>query len=215
MATNFSTLGYTKDTLQNYVPAIVYTMYDGYYIYSPYTNTWWTDGANSDIQDQISQQIPTQNTYGNDENLYGLKPYIYYSCRYKKGSSLDVVITYSLDNYVQIQGLVDGKAVNKYGYLLSDVSVNGENVTYKGINITSEHLKENVYVDGAVKELSYIKLGGTKYYTDGSSVFSILNGKSAKGQTVTIEDITNNQNAKKYYKGNVFAPYDLETFEIV
>ena len=200
MATNFSTLGYTKDTLQNYVPAIVYTMYDGYYIYSPYTNTWWTDGANSDIQDQISQQIPTQNTYGNDENLYGLKPYIYYSCRYKKGSSLDVVITYSLDNYVQIQGLVDGKAVNKYGYLLSDVSVNGENVTYKGINITSEHLKENVYVDGAVKELSYIKLGGTKYYTDGSSVFSILNGKSAKGQTVTIEDITNNQNAKKYYK---------------
>ena len=47
------------------------------------------------------------------------------------------------------------------------------------------------------------------------SVFSILNGKSAKGQTVTIEDITNNQNAKKYYKGNVFAPYDLETFEIV
>lgn len=34
MATNFGTLGYTKDTLQNYVPAIVYTMYDGYYIYS-------------------------------------------------------------------------------------------------------------------------------------------------------------------------------------
>ena len=34
LASNFSTLGYTKSTLQNYVPALVYTMYDGYYIYS-------------------------------------------------------------------------------------------------------------------------------------------------------------------------------------
>ena len=40
IATGFSTAGYTKETLQNYVPAVVYTMYDGYYIYSPYTNTW-------------------------------------------------------------------------------------------------------------------------------------------------------------------------------
>ena len=39
MSTNFATLGYTKDTLQTYIPALVYTMYDGYYIYSPYKNT--------------------------------------------------------------------------------------------------------------------------------------------------------------------------------
>ena len=39
MASNFNMAGYNKDILQNYVPAVVYTMYDGYYIYSPFTNT--------------------------------------------------------------------------------------------------------------------------------------------------------------------------------
>ena len=86
IATNFSTAGYSKTTLQNYVPAVVYTMYDGYYIYSPYTNTW------GNIE---TEQIPTQSsgTYKDGETLYGLKPYVYYSCTYKSGDSNDIVIT--------------------------------------------------------------------------------------------------------------------------
>ena len=61
LATNFSSLGYTKTTLQNYVPALVYTMYDGYYIYSPYKNTW------------SGQNVPNQEsgTYVENQNLYG------------------------------------------------------------------------------------------------------------------------------------------------
>ena len=39
VATNFNVQGYNASTLQDYVPALVYTLYDGYYIYSPYTNT--------------------------------------------------------------------------------------------------------------------------------------------------------------------------------
>jgi signal transduction histidine kinase len=39
MQTNFSMNGYDKDTLQTHVPALVFTLYDGYYIYSPYKNT--------------------------------------------------------------------------------------------------------------------------------------------------------------------------------
>ena len=35
MESNFGLEGYTQDELSNYVPALVYTMYDGYYIYSP------------------------------------------------------------------------------------------------------------------------------------------------------------------------------------
>ena len=157
LSTNFSTLGYTKETLQNYVPAIVYTMYDGYYIYTPYTNTWYTGNANNDIQSEIIEKVnpDDQKTYKNNENIYGLKPYVYYSCRYKIGNNTDVTITYSLDNYIQIQGTVNGQAVSKYGYLYSKgvndkgLYINGDTIKYNGvaINEESETIKENVYVD--------------------------------------------------------------------
>ena len=72
IANNFNMAGYNQDVLKEYVPALVYTMYDGYYIYSPYTNTL----SESDNNNESS-------TYKNGEKISGLKPYIYYSCRYK------------------------------------------------------------------------------------------------------------------------------------
>ena len=93
MANNFNVAGYNTDTLQEYVPALVYTMYDGYYIYSSYTNTLEEEDEGA--------------TFSNGQKLYGLKPYIYYSCEYKIGGNYDFVITYSLDNYITIQGLVN------------------------------------------------------------------------------------------------------------
>ena len=87
IATNFNMAGYNQDILKQYVPAIVYTMYDGYYIYSPFTNTLTSE-----------DYIEGSSTYQDGETISGLKPYIFYSCRYKKGSDTDVVITYSLDN---------------------------------------------------------------------------------------------------------------------
>lgn len=92
LASHFNMVGYGKDVLQNYVPAIVYTLYDGYYIYSAYDNT--LDNA----------------SYKNGESIYGLKPYIYYSCRYKPNGNSDFVITYSLDSYITIQGIIDRKS---------------------------------------------------------------------------------------------------------
>lgn len=87
LASHFNMVGYGKDVLQNYVPAIVYTLYDGYYIYSAYNAS-----------------------YKNGESIYGLKPYIYYSCRYKPNDNSDFVITYSLDSYITIQGIIDRKS---------------------------------------------------------------------------------------------------------
>lgn len=195
MSTSFSSLGYTKETLQNYVPALVYTMYDGYYIYSPYKNTWDSETIGNHKNDV---------SYHDGDELYGLKPYVYYSCRYKN-SECDVTITYSLDNYIQIQGYIlksgKKKTVSKAGYLLSDLSVNENDVTYKGVKITTESaLKEDVYVDGECKNLSYIKKNGTKYYTDGEKVFSVLNGKSIEQSGVTVAEINSNSNAIEYYK---------------
>ena len=194
IATNFSTAGYTKTTLQNYVPAVVYTMYDGYYIYSPYKNTWGTIE-----KDQIPKQA--SGTYEDGTTLYGLKPYVYYSCRYVKGD-LDVVITYSLDNYISIQGNKGKDTISKYGYILDGVIVNGDTVTYKNISIDTEEtpITENIIVDGAIKTLPCIRKNGTKYYKDGNKIFSVLNGKSIVQNGIDANEFTSNTNAKEYYK---------------
>ena len=191
MSNSFKTLGYTKESIQNYVPALVYTMYDGYYIYSPYVNTW----------DKDYNQVEGENaTYKNQDTLFGLKPYIYYSCRYAK-NNIDVVITYTLDNYITIQGTINGESCNESGYLLSGVSNDG--LAYNGVTIpTVEYnIKENVYIDGEYKKnVPCIKNNGTKYYCVDHRVYAILNGKAIEQQGMSESSVTSNSNAIKYYK---------------
>lgn len=198
LATNFSTLGYNKETLQGYVPAVVYTMYDGYYIYSPYTNTW---------DKETQEKHGSDTSFHNDDKLYGLKPYVYYSCRYKRDST-DVIITYSMDNYISIQGTVSGNVVSKYGYILSNAKVSGDNVTYNGISIGSENiLRENVCVDGQINNFPYVKINATKYYQNNlGEVFSVLNGK--KQLQTNFNFPTADNSAKSYYKEAV----DMKNF---
>lgn len=204
LATNFSTVGYTKETLQNYVPAVVYTMYDGYYIYSPYTNTWDNETIEKHSEDT---------SYKNGESLYGLKPYVYYSCRYKS-SSYDVIITYSLDNYISIQGTVNnGTPVSKYGYLLSEVEKrsNGE-VLYKGTTIGTEAvLTENVCVDGNIINYQYVKRNGIKYYKNNDgTVFNVVNGKSVV--QVDFNFPNEDDSAKSYYLESLEMKEFIETY---
>lgn len=179
--------GYTKDILASYVPALVYTMYDGYYIYSPYTNTLSKDDYKTPEEDNGKGS-----TYQNGEKITGLKPYIYYSCRYKKGDD-DFVITYALDNYITIQGRINNAEVFDYGYLINDCSGNGEDTaTYRGVNIGPEELKE--YIGGT--EYVYTKINGVKYYKDkDGSWFSILNGTKYKQRNMKQA----NNAAVKYY----------------
>lgn len=180
-------LGYTKEILQNYVPALVYTMYDGYYIYTPFTNT---------ISDEDEGA-----TYSDGDKLYGLKPYIHYSCRYVKGST-DVVITYTLDNCITVEGIVNGNAVYKTGYLLDNVSVSGSNVTYRGIQIISgESLEEQVAYfnsDGSVTkaELTYEKVTGVKNYNENGQWFTMLNNEK---QSTSAQYNTQSTAAVDYY----------------
>ena len=227
IATNFSSLGYTKSALQNYIPALVYTMYDGYYIYGPFTNTWDDEAAEG------------QTTYKRDEITYGLKPYVFYSCRYMKDSDNDVVITYSLDNYIEIQGKVNGNAVSKYGYLVGG-NIDTINWTYtpSGSSIaipirSGESFSENIFVDGElINNVRYVKINGTKYYYHPNiklgRVFYILNGKStlqtnmeyinnkfyyynAKYQNELGQGVANNdevEQAKRYYKN----AYEMKEF---
>ena len=103
LATSLGTSGFSEDELSRYIPALVYTLYDGYYIYAPFQNI--------------------SNPNASFEN--GLKPYIYYSARYQKGST-DIVVNYTLDNYITIYGNVGGNYVTRSGYLINpdDVVVN-------------------------------------------------------------------------------------------
>lgn len=191
-------------------------MYDGYYIYSPYKNTWDEktivdqNNKTAEYEETDSDYVPT---YKDGENLYGLKPYVYYSCRYKT-SSIDITITYSLDNYIAIQGYVSegGKkiTVSQYGYVLNMASNKSENgvyvsdndVYYNGIKIEDEEpLEENIYVDGKYKYLPYVKVKGVKYYKNGDEVFSVLNGKKQLQNKSTFE--YGKSNAKNYYKDAV------------
>ncbi len=174
IATNFNMAGYNSDNLKEYVPALVFTLYDGFYIYSPFENT---------LDEETKNHLPPDATYtgADGEEVTGLKPYIYYSCRYVKGQ-MDVTITYSLDNYITVQGTDrNGKGINDAGYLLDDVTYNdvtGE-VRYRGVNITSEpQLRE--YIGNT--EYAYVKINGVKYYRENDNTntwFTITNGRKS------------------------------------
>lgn len=201
LASSFNMTGYGEDVLKNYVPAIVYTMYDGYYIYSEYNNK---------LSDDL--KIEQDSKYQNGDEIYGLKPYIYYSCRYKpKGSDSDFTITYSLDSYITIQGVVNGKAVNESGYLLSGVTDDGKK--YKNIDILqSENIVQNVIYDdntlnaidttGGTSKFPQVRVNGVKYYKDGDKIFSMLNNSKmdATENEVNPDTITSNKTGLQYYK---------------
>ena len=149
LAGNFKMSGYGEDVLKNYVPAIVYTLYDGYYIYSAYYNK---------LDESTINSLEDDSTYSDGQEINGLKPYIYYSCRYKRGQD-DFVITYTLDNYITIQGVIDGENVNDSGYLLTGVNKVGDNYTYRGITIgvedgRNEGLSQKVYIPNETEKIT-------------------------------------------------------------
>ena len=190
LATNFNMAGYNSDILQEYVPALVFTLYDGFYIYSPFENT---------LDEETRSRLPANVTYTGGEEVTGLKPYIYYSCRYIKGN-IDVTITYSLDNYITVQGTDKyGNGINDAGYLIDDVtynSVTGQ-VTYRGITIEPEtQLREYV----GPTSYAYIKINGVKYYLDESTStwFTITNGKMSYVATPFRSE--DNDMGYRYYK---------------
>ena len=127
LATNFGQSGYSEEELQSYIPALVYTLYDGYYIYTKYNNV---ETENNSINLNSTQSET------------GLKPYVYYSARYKKGNK-DVVINYTLDNYITVFYSNGSSTYETYsGFLMDTSKTNASGTTYDGINIDNEALSE-------------------------------------------------------------------------
>lgn len=134
---------------------------------------------------EILNQSNLEATYRQDDKISGLKPYIYYSCRYQQENGNDFVITYSLDNYITIQGVINNQWIFDSGYLLDNITTQPSGkIFYRGIEIdANDETEESMYdpEDDDIKELFYIKLNGVKYYKgENDRWFSILNGKKYK-----------------------------------
>lgn len=113
LSTNFKKEGFTQQDLHEFTPALVYTLYDGYYIYGEYENT------EKDVPEGAEQY---------EEYEYALKPMIYYSCRYQ-GGNYDIVVNYTLDNYITIMGQIGEKTITKSGYFINPGIIQGDLAT--------------------------------------------------------------------------------------
>ena len=172
LSSNFNYTGYKSEVMKEYVPAVVFTMYDGYYTYSPFTNTL------TEVPESTDSTIGYDSSYSQDgKTQEGLKPYVYYSCRYNIDSNNDFSIIYTLDNYITIQGKVNGQFVYDNGYLYSiaqnaseanngkGIYKSGNNYIYKGVEFKSDDTEELKEFVGDT-EYSYVKINGKKYYLD-------------------------------------------------
>ena len=178
LSSSFNYTGYNSEVMKEYVPAVVFTIYDGYYTYSPYENVLTNineggEGVSDGYDPEYSKE---------GEKHEGLKTYVYYACRYSNTvnastslpNNTDFTIVYTLDNYITIQGMINNEYVYDYGYLYSIANSRNEEGIYKenehsywydGVNFTdtdTEELKE--YVGDT--EYSYAKINGKKYYLD-------------------------------------------------
>ena len=131
---------YNNDAIEEYIPAMLFGMYDGFYMYSP----------------------------SNTENGYkhNLRNYVYYSEQINKNDYYDIVIRYTLDNYVAVTGIIGGKYITKAGYLINLEKCNDADYDYELKSVESQLGEATLgeafaYNDGIIKKeetLSYISL---------------------------------------------------------
>lgn len=260
--------GTSKEIIMSYIPAIVFTMYDGYYIYSP-------SEVKEVIKDENGVAVfvkesltgtkkPINYDYNSaDENriLYAckkddadgkyqifeedgitvavtkpftldpakatttyshiLKPLTAYSARYKKGN-IDIVVNYTLDNYITIYGQVGSDYVKKSGYLIdvdritlkpSKIEVNGvTGVTIEPENLTEKIAWKKTNDDSwTINSYPYVyeAENNTKVYfdeDDGNKPFQV----SSTGIRTDLEDLS----GVKYKKIFKFTTTSMENREI-
>lgn len=153
LSNNLGIGGAGKGRIQSYIPAIAYTMYDGYYIYSASLMKEQNTDTNGRTQFDSSDGKILYN--GASSYEYVLKPYSPYSARYQdKSNNIDITVNYTLDNYIRVYGTIGSDYVTKEGYLVvpgdpnvgvtvTDGSIS--NIKYRQGNIEPEELKENVH----------------------------------------------------------------------
>lgn len=94
MSTSFGSTGASTSQMMAYVPALVFTLYDGYYIYTP------------------------RKTWDSNNFRHELKSYVYYTKKYTNPTNTKMLtINYSIDNYVAVYFYNGDEYQSRAGYL--------------------------------------------------------------------------------------------------
>ena len=193
LADTMNATGYTKEALQPFVPALVYTLYDGYYLYGKYRNVMPQDGS---VQD-----------YDDSEYQWGLKPYVYYSCRYVKGSE-EVIVNYTLDNFITVYYRKGTGANSDYetrsGYLINPDAWDGN--TYNGIDIVDTRLTEELLFKTKDSNNNYER-GTYEYINYQSQKIYLDNSNPTLGKYFRYEDYQ-----KTYISPNTQTERDIDDY---
>lgn len=199
--------GASQETILPYIPAIAYTLYDGYYIYSPAETRITIKNQNevavsmqkslikdgtivlkSDYKEEDEGKIlyePKDASSGIDGTYNGkqftldpskakteykhiLKPFSAYSKSYNgtiNGSNVDLVVNYTLDNYVKIYGKIEKENeeateyeyVSKEGYLTDTTKINGITTggTVAGISFNNRSMLPEILMENVVYYTEY------------------------------------------------------------
>ena len=130
LATGLSSSGLGKQELKDYIPALLYTLYDGYYVYGAFDNI-------ASISSTIDVDKSSNAKYNTDANIskkeYGLKPYIYYSCEYAKSGEYDLIVNYTLDNYITVTGTYKDPS-NSW----KNIALSGYYINYNNVQVTKQ-----------------------------------------------------------------------------
>lgn len=193
---SFGKTGTSKSTILNYVPALLFTLYDGYYIYTPVTKE---DGTLE----------------------HTLKPYVYYTKEYNYGTSSKMIINYSLDNYVVIYNYKNNEFTSKAGFLeLTTSSKTGTGIYYdestgeifyNGIQIDNEEILTRQKYDITTGTTVAENITSTSAYNYYKEAYEF-----SKWYNDTIKDAfeTGTENYNKLYisSNNSALPYAMSAF---
>ncbi len=180
--------GTAKEYIQNYVPAIVFTGYDGYYIYSqnPKTTVTVTENDSVTIEDSSTEY---ENTLQNKTA---------YSERYN-----NFIINYTLDNKLYVYGkTTEDKYVEKFGRLIyiTEESGNvlpriGDNGIKQGIGTVNTQLNPTISIkpETLTEQILYKNENGEYTYDTFKYIYDINDEKkyydSEQNNFFTLNDL--------------------------
>ena len=192
LSTNMGMSSATRHALEPYIPAILVTLYDGYYIYSPtqtpiictddhgvavyvgdkgvsqgtgasgYTSYKYDSSSSFELNAELGADygMLMYKVEGKDEYItsivegvtefktdYVLKAYIPYAARYKNESgTIDVQVNYTLDNFINIYGEIDGAYYTKSGFFtnIEDISCSVSKLESYSESALDEYFKEHI-----------------------------------------------------------------------
>lgn len=178
LAKNFGTSGSGKNTILPYVPAVVYTLYDGYYIYSPMPNTT--------VEKDINGNEIVKTTYE-----HTLKPYVYYTARYYKDSgNYDFIVNYSLDNYIVVYGIIGGEYQSKAGYLMYSKKFEDNDIRSFSTDASNYYNDSKTFTTWVINNLENIKVQDMVVEVDGTNIKTAKSLNDEKNQYYEFKNNT-------------------------